>query len=107
MKKKYDVIVVGAGNGGLAAAAWMAKEGKKVLLLEKHNIPGGCAGSIVRGRFEFELTLHELCQMGPEGTGEVRKLLDELETDVEWVAMDEAFHTINTHPTHGFDVEMP
>lgn len=107
MKQRYDVIVVGAGNGGLAAAAWMAKEGKKVLLLEKHNIPGGCAGSIVRGRFEFELTLHELCQMGPEGTGEVRKLLDELGTDVEWIAMDEAFHTINTHPVHGFDVEMP
>ena len=107
MSQKYDVIVDGAGNGGLAAAAWMAKEGKKVLLLEKHNIPGGCAGSIVRGRFEFELTLHELCQMGPKGTGEVRKLLDELGADVEWVDMDEAFHTINTHPENGFDVEMP
>ena len=107
MNGKYDVIVVGAGNGGLAAAAWMAKEGKKVLLLEKHNLPGGCAGSIVRGRFEFELTLHELCQMGPEGTGEVRKLLDDLGTDIEWVTMNEAFHTINTHPVHGFDVEMP
>lgn len=107
MKKNYDVIVVGAGNGGLACAAWLAKEGKKVLLLEKHNLPGGCAGSIVRGRFEFELTLHELCQMGPKGTGEVRKLLDAIGTDVEWVTMDEAFHTINTHPETGFDVEMP
>lgn len=107
MNKQYDVLVIGAGNGGLASAAWMAKEGKKVLLLEKHNLPGGCAGSIVRGRFEFELTLHELCQMGPEGTGEVRKLLDDIGTDVEWVAMNEAFHTINTHPETGFDVEMP
>ena len=57
----YDVIVVGAGNGGLCAATLCAKAGYKVLLLEKHNLPGGCATSFVRGRFEFEPSLHELC----------------------------------------------
>ncbi|MBQ8469266.1 MAG: NAD(P)-binding protein, partial [Clostridia bacterium] len=50
---RYDVIVVGAGNGGLTAAVTCAKAGYKVLLLEKHNLPGGCATSVVRGRFEF------------------------------------------------------
>ena len=58
---QYDVIVVGAGNGGLVAAALTAKAGYRTLLLEKHNIPGGCATSFVRGRFEFEPSLHELC----------------------------------------------
>ena len=61
MDKQFDVIVVGAGNGGLTAAANTAKAGLKTLLLEKHNIPGGCATSFRRGRFEFEPSLHELC----------------------------------------------
>jgi phytoene dehydrogenase-like protein len=37
----YDVVVIGAGNGGLTAAAKLAQEGLNVLLLERHNIPGG------------------------------------------------------------------
>ncbi|MHA1580225.1 MAG: phytoene desaturase family protein [Candidatus Freyarchaeota archaeon] len=58
--EKYDAIVVGAGLGGLSAAATLAKSGVSVLLLEKHYRPGGYAGSFVRGRFEFEIALHEL-----------------------------------------------
>lgn len=60
MSKQYDVIVIGAGNGGLAAAVTCAKAGCSTLLLERHNIPGGSASSFVRGRFEFEPSLHEL-----------------------------------------------
>ena len=50
MEKQFDVIVVGAGNGGLTAAANTAKAGLKTLLLETHHIPGGCATSFRRGR---------------------------------------------------------
>ena len=64
MVKNYDAIVIGAGNGGLVAAARLAKEGKKTLLIERHNLPGGFATSFVRGRFEFEASLHELCGIG-------------------------------------------
>ncbi|MDD4429457.1 MAG: NAD(P)/FAD-dependent oxidoreductase [Paludibacter sp.] len=105
---KYDVVIVGAGNGGLSAATYLAKEGKKVLVIEKHNLPGGCATSFRRGRFEFEATLHEMCQMG-EGNkpGPVRKMLDDYGLDVEWVAVEESFNSINTDPENGFDVSMP
>lgn len=85
MDKKYDVIVVGAGNGGLAAAAHAAHEGLKVLLLEKHNLPGGCATSFVRGRFEFEPSLHELCSVGTEEKPDtVYKVFDEVGAKIDW-----------------------
>ena len=43
--QKYDAIVVGAGLGGLSSACRLAKAGKKVLLIEQHNLPGGVASS--------------------------------------------------------------
>jgi len=41
--KKYDVIVIGGGHNGLTNAAYLAKAGKKVLVLERRHILGGAA----------------------------------------------------------------
>ena len=65
--EEFDVVVVGAGNGGLTASTTLAQKGLKVLLLERHNIPGGCATSFCRGRFEFEVALHQLSGVGTVG----------------------------------------
>lgn len=40
---QYDVIIIGAGHNGLTAAAYLAKSGRRVLVLERRNIVGGCA----------------------------------------------------------------
>ncbi len=82
----YDAIVIGAGNGGLTAALTLSRRGKRVLLLERHNIPGGCATSFCRGRFEFEVALHQLSGVGPpdhpgplRGTFQKLGILDKLD----------------------------
>ena len=93
--KTYDVIVIGAGNGGLAAAATCAKEGLSTLLLERHNIPGGSASSFVRGRFEFEPSLHELCGVGaPDKSGQVEGMFLRLGGDVDWYTHDSTFRLV-------------
>lgn len=63
---ELPIVVIGAGLGGLGAACQLALAGEKVLLLEKHNVPGGFATSFVRGRFEFEGALHVLAEVGDE-----------------------------------------
>ena len=93
--EKHDVVVIGAGNGGLTAAAHLAQAGLNVLMLERHNIPGGAATSFCRGRFEFEVALHQLSGLGtPDKPGLLRLQLDKLGVmdDLEFVEISDLYH---------------
>lgn len=108
---KYDTVVIGAGNGGLACANVLAKNGQKVLVLEQSHRPGGFAGSFKRGRFEFEVSLHELCGFGryDKPFGSVRGFFDYLgiSDKIDWVDIPEAFRMINFASGKELDVVMP
>lgn len=54
MDQKYDVIVVGAGIGGVSCAALLAQRGVHVLLIDKNSIPGGKAMTVGSDGFRYE-----------------------------------------------------
>jgi len=54
INQEYDAIIVGSGMGGMSAAAMLAKDGYKVLILEKAHAPGGCSSSYFRKGYVFE-----------------------------------------------------
>lgn len=47
-------IVIGAGVGGLSAAALLARRGMQVTVLEEQAVPGGCAGTFSSGAYRFD-----------------------------------------------------
>ena len=54
----YDVIIIGSGLGGLVCGALLAREGKRVLVLERQAQPGGCMQSYQRDGLAFDTGLH-------------------------------------------------
>jgi len=51
----YDVIVIGAGCGGITAGALLAKQGRKTLVLEQSGRVGGCCSTFEREGYRFDV----------------------------------------------------
>jgi prolycopene isomerase len=66
-QEAYDVVVIGAGIGGLSVAALLATAGKSVLLVERHDRPGGYAHGFKRRGFQFDSGVHLVSGCGPSG----------------------------------------
>jgi len=77
VKSKYDVIIIGAGVGGLTCGCYLAKNGMHVLIIEKNNKVGGCCSSFIRNGVEFDAGVHSIGSCREEGIlGSIFKELD-------------------------------
>src|SRR2546429_9381068 len=67
MANSYDVIVIGGGPTALVIAAYLARAGKKVLVLERRHVLGGaaCTEEIVPG-FKFSVCSYVVSLLRPE-----------------------------------------
>jgi phytoene dehydrogenase-like protein len=77
---KYDTIIVGGGIAGLTSAAYIARAGQKVLLIEKNDEFGGLVNSFVSDGFHFEAGVRAL-----ENAGIILPMLKDLGIDLEYV----------------------
>jgi phytoene dehydrogenase-like protein len=75
----YDVVVIGAGMAGLAAAIRLRMAEKRVLLVERHNAPGGLNSFYAQGGRKFDVGLHALTNYAPPGKrGPLTKIFRQL-----------------------------
>ncbi len=96
MAEKREVVIIGGGFGGLTCALALAKEGKKVTVLEKRPVPGGAFQSFRRHSQRLDTGFH---YVGGIGEGEVLHPLVtyfELE-DLPWQPLDNEFLEVHTH----------
>ena len=103
MNDHYDIILVGSGMGAMTVTSLMAQlRDKRVLVLEKHNRPGGYTHDFKRGRYHFDTGLHSLGKM--QKGSMTRRMIDLITGgNVEWTPMPDPFDTF-IYPDLQFDV---
>lgn len=97
----YDAIVIGAGIAGLICGAFLAKDGKKVLIVEQHSIPGGYCTSFKRKGFNFDAAVHHIGGCGKWGI--VGRCFKTLGIEMDFIPLEPMDHLIFPD----FTIEIP
>ncbi len=82
----YDAAVIGAGVAGLTAAAELTRANARVLVIERHNVPGGCASFYQREGYRFDVGATLVGGFGARGVH--RKLNARLGLEVSHIAVE-------------------
>ncbi len=84
--KSFDYVILGAGLGGLSAAACLSRQGYRVAVLEKHYLAGGCCHTFDYGDYRFCADVHYISQCSAEGT--IGRFLSYLDREVSFNSLD-------------------
>ena len=94
LSENYDSIIIGSGMGSLTTAAILAKEGQKVLVLERHYIAGGFTHIFKRKGFEWDVGIHYIGEVQRE-TSVIKKLFDYIsDGQIKWADMGDVYDRI-------------
>lgn len=90
-----DHIIIGSGIGGLTAAIWLAKSGKKVVVLERHYTPGGFTHCFKRKKgFKWDVGVHYVGNV--EKGNQLRKLFDLIANKkLDWESIGEVYDEVH------------
>ena len=94
LQENYDTIIIGSGMGSLTTGAILAKEGQKVLLLERHYTAGGFTHIFKRRGYEWDVGIHYIGEMQRD-TSVIRRLFDYIsDSNLKWADMGEVYDRI-------------
>src|ERR1700730_1359796 len=112
MSRNFDAIIIGSGLGGLTAAALFARNGHKVLVLERNESFGGAATVYHHGALAIEASLHEIDGLdASDPKGPILRALG-IDRDIPFVdvgALHEVRSPLFEKPfvmPHGFDAAL-
>ena len=94
LAERYDAIVIGSGMGGLTTAACLSKEGKAVLVLERHYTAGGYTHVFKRRGYEWDVGIHYIGEVNREN-GVLKQLFDYVsDAQLKWADMGDVYDRI-------------
>lgn len=101
---RWDDIVIGSGMGGMTTAALLADQGRRVLVLEQHYVPGGFTHMFTRPGYEWDVGVHAVGEVTERSmTG---RLLRHLTRDrLRWASLGEVYDEF--HYPEGFRIDFP
>lgn len=94
LQEHYHTILIGSGMGCLSAAAILAKEGHRVLILERHYTAGGFTHVFKRKGFEWDVGIHYIGDMQRPKSA-MKKLFDYVtDGNLKWADMGDVYDRI-------------
>jgi len=94
LQETYDTLIIGSGMGGMATGALLAKQGQKVLILERHYTAGGFTHIFKRKGYEWDVGIHYIGAVHKPNSL-MRKLFDYItDSQLKWADLGEVYDRI-------------